>query len=188
MVSDAGTLDLRIVLLVVGRSLVGRIRVADKTVSDASLLSSSIASLNRLVNTTEILMHFLLVLSHVSSHFLNNLKVSADANLLLLLLSRFAGTLRLMLSHQGLVILSLRLRSSERSVIRSLRSLLGSGVYIARLRSSLLLDWRSCNTTVHSLVHGNEGVVVLITVDVVHALSHSVTHRNFICILILFIR
>lgn len=59
MVSDAGTLDLRIVLLVVGRSLIGRVRIANKTVRDASLLSGSIASLNGLINGTEVLINFL---------------------------------------------------------------------------------------------------------------------------------
>ena len=72
-------------------------------------------------------------------------------------------------------------------MVSSLRSLLGSAVNLTRLRSSTLylLDRRSMYTSVHSLVHGDEGVIVLITIDLVHTLSHSA--HGFILILILFI-
>ena len=99
VISHGGSSNFLIVLLGVGRSLVRWVGVADKTVSNTSFLSSSVTSLNGLVNTSEVLINLFLVRTHVCSELLGDLKVSADVNLLLLLLRGLTSSLRLMLSH-----------------------------------------------------------------------------------------
>ena len=99
MISDGGSSYLLIILLGISRSLIRWVGVANKTVSNTSFLSSSVASLNWLVNTSEILINLSFICSHIASELFGDLKVGADVHLLLLLLTRLTSSLRLMLSH-----------------------------------------------------------------------------------------
>ena len=129
MISNASPLDLGVVLLSVSRPLISGVRIANKTVSHSSLLTSSIASLNWLIDSTKVLINIFRTLTHVLSKLPSNIEVSAYVNLLLLAL--LASRLRLVLPQHGSLIVSLRLRSSESSMVGSLGSLAATGVHIA---------------------------------------------------------
>ena len=73
-------------------------------------------------------------------------------------------------------------------MVGSLRSLSRSRVAVARLRSLALLG--RAHASIASLVHGDERVIVLISINMIHALSLAlVSAHTFIYVfLILFIR